>query len=221
MKRICSVLLLMSVMAGSSQAGVTVYRVGTNPQETTAVSSYATYGHDMLGMHVTANGSDMQVWQELSPGVYGVQGTGWGLTEIGHTFNSNWTAMTSSIGLDSIVIDAGTGDTMFDTLNGAEYTPGSANGLPFQLQDAGAYTGDIDVTYSGPISLTGQSFQGDLYRYMQIDFSTTFYGSMEFRSDTDNAAFPNDINAVPAPGALLMASLGTSLAGYLRKRKHV
>ncbi|NQV32478.1 MAG: PEP-CTERM sorting domain-containing protein [Phycisphaeraceae bacterium] len=84
------------------------------------------------------------------------------------------------------------------------------------------YNGNIDVTYSGPVSLSGQSFQGDLYRYMLIEFSNTFYGSMEFLADTDNAAFPGDITpTVPAPGALVLAGLGTSLAGVLRRRRCV
>lgn len=216
------------MMIGSSQAAptVTVYRVDTNPQVTTAVAAFATYGYDMLGMKVTAKvtggGSETREWQALPGGDYGVAGNGWRLTENGHTFFDNWNTVTSTIGLDSIYIDAGAGDTMFDTLSGADYTPGSENGTPFRLEAFAGYDGDIDVTYSGPISLTGETFQGDLYRYMLIDFSETFTGSIEFRADTDNAAFPNDINpTVPAPGALLMASLGTGLAGYLRKRRSV
>lgn len=214
-------MLVLIATAGVSQATVTVNRSGANPQETTAIAAYATYGDDMIGMLVTANDTDTQIWGALT-GTYGVQGNGWSLTESGHTFSSNWTTLTTTAGLDSLFIDAGPGDTIFDTLNGQDYTPGSADGREFDLTSLTNYNGHIDVTYSGPVSLSGQAFQGDLYRYMLIEFSETFTGSLGFRADTDNAAFSGDITpTVPAPGALVLAGLGTSLAGVLRRRRSV
>ena len=109
---------------------------------------------------------------------------------------------------------------MFDIVYGDYLTPNSANGRPFTLVDAGTYNGDITVTYSGPVSLTGDSFYGDLYRYMTIAFSESFAGTLTFLSDTDNASLQGDINpSVPAPGALLLAGIGSAMVRFLRRRQ--
>ena len=78
------------------------------------------------------------------------------------------------------------------------------------------------MTYSGPVSLTGQSFSGDLYRYMEVDFSSPFTGVLTFIADTDNASIHGDIHpTVPAPGALLLAALGSALVPWLCRQRVV
>lgn len=213
---------VLVIYAGTTQGAVTIQTDMSNPQQTTAMAGYATYSDDMNGMTVTVNGSDSGTWGYLGSHhgttYYGAQGNGWYLYESGDTFTSNWNFYTNQA-VSSLLIDAGTGNTMFDIIHDEEYTSGSSIGREFELTSS--YSGDIAVTYSAPVSLTGDAFQGDLYRTMLIEFANPFTGSLTFRADTDNAAFAGDIEPtpVPAPGALILTGLGTSLAGYIRRRK--
>jgi hypothetical protein len=210
--RIIAALVMVAVLASVSQATVTVVTSPANPQEVVAIAQYQTYGDMMDGMTVTANGSDTAVWATTGAGAGAASGSGWSLAESGDTFSSVWT-LTSDISLDSLTIDARLGRTVFDMVMDPTLTPGSERGRPFTLVDAGNYTGDILVTYSGPVSLEGQSFYGDLYRYMTIDFSTPFTGVLTFLADTDNP--------VPAPGALILGGLGSVVVSWLRRRRLV
>ena len=219
--RILVVFAVTAVLASTSLAVVTVTRSPADPQETSALTGFSTSGDMMSGMAVTANGSDTATWATTGAGAGAAVGTTWSLAESGDTFGGLW-SLSSQMALASLMVDAGPGDTVFDTIMDPELTPGSARGWPFELQNAGGFTGDILVTYSGPVSLTGQSFYGDLYRYMRVDFSSPFTGALTFIADTDNAAVHGDIHpTVPAPGALLLVALGSALVPWLRRRRAI
>jgi hypothetical protein len=221
MKKLMTLMVLV-VCACTSQAAVTIYTSDVEEQQVTSISGYKTAGHNMVGMTVTANSTDTRIWGEISPGSYGVAGSGWSLTEQNDTYRSDW-SLISSTGLNRLVVDAGAGGAVFDIINGSAYTDGSRQGRPFTLEEiSSTYLGNIDVTYSAPVSLAGDSFQGDLYRSMLIEFSNEFIGTLKFRTDTDNAQFSGgDPPTVPAPGALLLAAIGSSAAGFLRRRQWV
>ncbi|MBP7050011.1 MAG: hypothetical protein KBE65_03260 [Phycisphaerae bacterium] len=221
--KIIAAISMVVVLASMTQASVTVVTSSANPQQTTAVATYQTFGDTMDGLIVTVNGTDSAVWVDTGSQAGAATGTEWSLAESGDTWEltSAWT-LTSSIGIASLMIDAGAGDTMFDIVYGSYLTPNSADGRPFTLVDAGGYEGDLVVTYSGPVTLIGDSFYGDLYRYMTVAFSEEFSGTLIFRTDTDNAYFPDDIEpTIPAPGALLLAGIGAAMLRSLRRRQAV
>ena len=218
--RAFAALMVVVVLASTSQAVVTVLTNPSNPQQTTAIAGFSTAGDMMDGMVVTVNGSSTGNWADTGAGAGAASGTGWTLAEAGDTFGSIWT-FTSSINVAGLRIDAGAGSTMFDAVMDPELTAGSARGWPFELVSAGGYTGDIEVVYSGPISLTGDPFRGDLYRFMNVAFSSPFLGSLSFIADTDNAKIQGDISGIPAPGALVLAGLGSAGVSWLRRRRAV
>ncbi|MEN6578949.1 MAG: hypothetical protein ABFD90_21575 [Phycisphaerales bacterium] len=218
--RIIATIAMVAVMASMSQAAVTVVTSPANPQHTTAVAEFQTLGDMMDGMVVTVNSSDSAIWADTGAGAGAASGAEWVLAESGDTYGGYWT-LTSRTSITSLAIDAGAGNTMFDTGFGGD-TPGSYGGWAFSLVNAGGYNGDIEVTYSGPVSLTGDSFYGDLYRYMNVAFSSAFTGTLTFISDTDNASLQGDINpSVPAPGALVLVGFGSALVRYLRRKQAV
>lgn len=222
--RAITILTITGILTSAGFGAVTINLVDTNPQQTTAIAGFTTEGDDMAGMEVTVNGTETVIWTATGPDAGAAIGTGWSLSEAGDTFSSSWT-LSSTIGMQSLFIDAGPGDTMFDTLSDAFHTPGSALGRPFELLDDGGFDGDIDVTYTGPVSLTGEAFAGDLFRNMLVEFTSPFTGTLTFLADTDNAAVEGDITpttpVIPAPGALALASLGSATLFWVRRRRIV
>jgi len=216
-KFIFSLLLVLFSINGYS--AVIVNYDNSSTYNTTALTGYATNGAMMDGMAVTANfiggGSETLYWADTGAASGGVSGTGWGLSESGDTFGGYW-SLSSSVGISSIFIDAGVGNTVFDIDWVGYGTDGSASGWTFQTDDPF----DITATYSGQVSVGGAAAVGDLWRYLNLDFTQGFSGGMRFIADTDNLLYAGDINPVPEPTGLLLLASGLLGLGFLRRRKH-
>lgn len=171
-------------------AGVMFILLGTaaSPSQATTLTGFETYGNMMAGMRVTANfldGTSQTVnWSITGKDAGGAFGSGWSLIASGNTYNQPWTLSNSGQGITSVVVDAISGNTVFDTypnLYGPIQTPGSAEGWEFQPlsgQSPNSYR------YSDPIDIS----RGDLFGTLSLYWTNGFTGAMEFRADTDSGS---------------------------------
>lgn len=205
-----------------------IYQTET-AQNTTGLSTFTTYDENMTGMTVRVTYDSHMTydyegtWSTFTDGSSGVDfGTGI-LSLDGSTWSSNWVLdLTADANITSIFIDAGTGNTVFDVINGVVGSANSSDGKVFNSVFNGVTDSDyITATYSGAVGINGDSPVGDLFRYLTIDFTNGFTNTdtFTFNTDTDNLLIPGDINPVPEPSTILLFGIGiTGLVGYNRKR---
>ena len=164
---------------------------------TTAIPGGTTNGAQMAGMSVTAffSGGTSQTgtWLATGPIAGGVTGVGWSLIESGDTFLTSWTLNnTGGMPLTRLLIDAGPGNTVFDTIAvGSVFgTAGSNNGFSFSVISISAPDQNdvITATYRDAIALGGAAPAGDLFRRLDINFvnGLSAGSNVVFRADTDN-----------------------------------
>jgi hypothetical protein len=230
-------MVLTILMAGPALAtNVPVYFDAGTTNYIGAVVDYPTTGAGMAGMTVQvsfANGtSETETWISTGTASGAASGTGWSLAQSGDTFPYEssdgslagyWTLTSNpgSLAISQVRIDALAGNTVFDTNDNAEGTPGSWYGYDFTLNPD--YSPNFDIsgisaTYQDAVAIMGSSPVGDLYRYLDIDFGNDFGpgSSLEFFADTDtDAATP--LGNVPLPGTFLL--LGSGLLGLVGLRR--
>ncbi len=215
-----------SLLASSSvQAAVTVaYDAGVT-NTTTALTGTGTYGNMMDGMEVTAffaaGGSETAIWADTGSTAGAASGTDWSLSESGDTWSGTW-VLSATVGITRVLIDAGPGNTVFDTTFGGAFgTDGSASGKSFSVTSDHSNL-NIYATYRDAVALGTAAPVGDLYRYLDIEFrDTAFQGSLGYQSDTDNIEFAGDIAPLPEPTTLAIWSAlgGLGMIAARRRRK--
>jgi PEP-CTERM motif len=224
-------LFAISGLTSSAQAVFNVQYLTGTIQHTEALSGFATYGDDMDGMLLTAyfdNGSfNNATWGDVSAGAGEAVGAGWSLYESGNTYGDNgiWSLNNySGHKMTSLVIDAGAGNTVFDTTFGNQVgTVGSALGRDFHAVSDHANL-NIMATYFDKVALDSSLYQpvGDIFRFLEINFHPLGLASndeLRFRADTDNITHAGDIEPVPEAGTLVLLSTGLIGAFVIARRR--
>jgi hypothetical protein len=221
-------LVAMCMTGTASAASLSVTHVTGTVNTTTALTGYATNGAMMDNMAVTAffadGSSETLAWADWNSTSGGVVGHGWSLGETGDTFGSNWALKSETASIRRILLDAGVGDSVFDTtfIGDVNGTAGSYRGRNFTLTSTNNW--DIVATYRDAVALGAALPVGDLFRRLSIDFSNgRDFGagqSLTFIADTDNLRFAGDIHAaVPEPETYAMLLAGLGLLGFTARRR--
>lgn len=228
------------VLTGFSMASAlpisTVDFLPGNTQVTTALTTFKTDGADMAGMSIQATFTDgtsqALVWSAdtttAATNDGGVSGL-FSLSVAGDTFFHDWMLTNNNdSGIASMLIDAGQGDAVFDTILSPSGTLNSKGGRPFTVR-SGSDNLEIEATYMDEVALSGSAPEGDIFRILQIDFTNENGFSngtpLSFIADTDSLEIPGDIQPigntrpVPAPNTMLL--LGTGLLGIFGMSRKV
>lgn len=207
--------------APSAHAVVTYATDSSVVDNIPGLTGFATTGAMMDGMSVSAffstGFSQTLAWADTGPNSGGVTGTGWSLSLSGDTFSSSWNFLMgpNSGQITQLVLNGGTGFTVFDRSQPSPGTAGSASGLDFVFADTAI---NALVTYSNPVAIIPNAPVGDLWNVVTVNFGTTGpRTSFTFSQDTDNDA--RITTTVPEPATLGLLGLGLGCVLMTRRRR--
>jgi hypothetical protein len=185
---------------------IDIVRLDENPHESVngIRADTSSRGVDLEGATITATYADGSTealtWHALDPYTFG----GASGTDIDMSFGYDFHELTTTKLLTSLQIDLQPASSVFDTtLDMNDFpvglsTPSSLNGYPFELApEYDSLSGDIKVTYSGIVNLTGSPAVGDLFTTMVVDFSNLssggLLGDLSWKSDIDTMKDAGDL----------------------------
>lgn len=161
-------------------------------------------GVDLDGAKITATYADGSIeilaWTAYDPYTYG-GATG---ADIEMSYGSSWHELSTTKLLTSLKIDLQPANSVFDITFDNDDDPlgdstlSSKVGYPFQVSpDYDMMPGDIVVTYSGIVNLTGSPAVGDLFTTMIVDFSDLpsggLLGDLDWSTDIDTMEVADDL----------------------------
>ena len=223
----CLTTITMLMTVSTAYAYTVDYVAGTTQYIESIDHNATTDG--IAGMELTAyftdNTSETAYWESTGGLINGAYGSDWALTASdGTSFNEYTLINSGSSAISYIRLDGFSGNTVFDA-GTQNNTPNSAIGWPFSISDINnPYYDLITVTYVDDVALVGEAPVGDIFRYLNIDFtpgiSDPGFGSnsiLEFAIDTDTVVHTNV--TVPEPITAMLLASGLFVLFVSRKKK--
>lgn len=185
-------------------------------------------GIDFVGANVTINYEDGTIanliWQATSKFGGGISNAFTTMNAINGPYVIDTTKRIGSILFDTIG-----SDTLYDIVyqsGDAVSSFGSGVGSPFHISAGDPGDGEIKVTYSGAVTISGYEQRPDLFTRMLVDFSGLsgggFLGHLEYGSDLDNLRVAGDltlVSDVPLPAGMPLLFAGLAGFGLMRRRR--
>ena len=201
-------------------------RTRTNKDGVTSFYT-AVYGSHILGMEVMATYTDgtseKMSFTSMGGRLAGAIGSGMSLTYE----RRDWIVSTTK-NLASLVIDAATGNAVFDILRSpsdgmGDDTYGTSYGFGYRTSGGDALEGAINAEYQNGVIVRGHARGKDTFTTLAMDYTGLkgggLLGTTFFHSDLDSIHVAGDLTPVPLPAGLPLLAGGLFLLAPLRNRK--